>query len=68
VQDEYQRSTVANAISQKAIVRETNIINALNLQSKLIVFVKSIFQPDNILVVKPKLIEIIFAIEEIRKR
>jgi len=44
------------------------MINARNLQTKLIVSVKSISQPDNILVVKPKLIEIIFAIDEIRKR
>ncbi len=34
---------------------------------KLLVSVKSIFQPDKILVVKPKVIEIIFAIDEIRK-
>jgi hypothetical protein len=44
------------------------MINARNLQTKLIVSVKSISQPDKILVVKPKLIEIIFAIDEIRKR
>jgi hypothetical protein len=66
--DESQRSTVANAINQRAIVRETSITKARNLQSKLLVDVKSISQPDKILVVKPEVIEIIFAIDEIRNR
>jgi hypothetical protein len=44
------------------------MINARNLQIKPFLSVKSIFQPDKILVVKPTVIEIIFAIDEIRKR
>jgi hypothetical protein len=50
------------------MVREKNSTKARNLQTKLFIFVISIFQPDKILVVKPNVIEIIFAIDEMRNK